>query len=276
MKNIARNIIKSFMRLGYYWLSFELTDQFLKQSCIVFSPHQDDETLGCGGTIIKKRQLSVPVKIVFMTDGGGSHQSPNLKSGELVRMREAEAIEAAQVMGVKKEDLYFLRCREKELSRYQGWLKNRIIKIIEDFQPEEIFIPYAKDSHIDHIVTRDIVLNAINELDYTPKICEYPIWYWTYWPWITPKPLAPASSGILIRWKTRLKRVLITLSDFISTRYAPRYKVKVEDILNIKWEALNKYRSQMTRLFDDPAWAVLDRKWLKNFFSKYEVFFAKQ
>lgn len=33
-----------------------LSTKELAASAIIFSPHQDDETLGCGGTIIRKRQ----------------------------------------------------------------------------------------------------------------------------------------------------------------------------------------------------------------------------
>jgi LmbE family N-acetylglucosaminyl deacetylase len=40
---------------------------------VVFSPHPDDETLGCGSTIIKKKRLGADVTIVFMTDGSKSH-----------------------------------------------------------------------------------------------------------------------------------------------------------------------------------------------------------
>jgi hypothetical protein len=36
-----------------------------RESTMIFAPHQDDETLGCGGLIALKRQLGIPVKVVF-------------------------------------------------------------------------------------------------------------------------------------------------------------------------------------------------------------------
>ncbi len=35
------------------------------KSTMIFAPHQDDETLGCGGLIALKLQLGIPVKVVF-------------------------------------------------------------------------------------------------------------------------------------------------------------------------------------------------------------------
>jgi hypothetical protein len=42
----------------------ELGENDLGRSSIIFSPHQDDETLGCGGTIIRKKRVGADVKIV--------------------------------------------------------------------------------------------------------------------------------------------------------------------------------------------------------------------
>src|SRR5687768_14178340 len=41
----------------------------LARSAVVFSPHYDDETLGVGGTVIRKRDCGAIVYLVFMTDG---------------------------------------------------------------------------------------------------------------------------------------------------------------------------------------------------------------
>ncbi len=46
---------------------------FNQQLAMVFSPHQDDETLGCGGMIARKREQGIPVVVTFLTDGRGSH-----------------------------------------------------------------------------------------------------------------------------------------------------------------------------------------------------------
>ena len=44
-------------------------DDELSRSTLVVAPHPDDDVLGCGGTIARKRSLGVDVAVVVLTDG---------------------------------------------------------------------------------------------------------------------------------------------------------------------------------------------------------------
>ena len=70
----------------------------LEQSALVFSPHPDDESLGCGGTILKKKQAGANVKIVHVSDGGAS--SALIPREELTAMRRMECMDAGRALGV--------------------------------------------------------------------------------------------------------------------------------------------------------------------------------
>lgn len=67
----------------------ELDEKDLERTATVFSPHSDDETLGCGGTIIKKKRAGAKVKIVFIPDGRKSH-SHLISEDELKCMARAD------------------------------------------------------------------------------------------------------------------------------------------------------------------------------------------
>ena len=75
----------------------EIPNSELCRSALVFSPHPDDESLACGGTIIKKKRAGATIKLVHMTDGGGSH-SHLIPAQELRTIRRAESINAARVL----------------------------------------------------------------------------------------------------------------------------------------------------------------------------------
>src|ERR1700721_4387131 len=79
-------------------------DSELGRSAVVCSPHPDDESLGCGGTILRKKQAGATVKLVHVSDGGGS--TTLIPRQELTAMRKRECVNAGRVLGI--DDIYFL------------------------------------------------------------------------------------------------------------------------------------------------------------------------
>ena len=82
----------------------ELDQNALGRSAVVFSPHFDDETLGCGGTILKKKRAGADVKIVFMTDGSKSHRHL-ISENELKAIRASEGLAASSSLGLSACDI---------------------------------------------------------------------------------------------------------------------------------------------------------------------------
>ena len=75
-----------------------LDDEQIARPVVVLAPHPDDETLGCGGLIALKRSLGAPVRVIFMTDGAGSHSGVDRPA--LTATRKEEASAACNVLGV--------------------------------------------------------------------------------------------------------------------------------------------------------------------------------
>jgi LmbE family N-acetylglucosaminyl deacetylase len=105
------------------------SDIKLSRTVIVFAPHPDDETLGCGGTIARKISEGYEVIIAIMTDGryallrvGGSC-SPT--PDELVQIRRKEAEKATKILGVPSEKLLFFDFEDRKLREHErGRSKN--------------------------------------------------------------------------------------------------------------------------------------------------------
>src|SRR5690242_15658180 len=74
---------------------------------LVISPHPDDESVGCGGTIRKRVLGGDAVHVVFLTSGeaGGHGRSAE----ETVRLREAEARDAAHILGLTSVEFWHER-----------------------------------------------------------------------------------------------------------------------------------------------------------------------
>jgi LmbE family N-acetylglucosaminyl deacetylase len=243
----------------------------LDKSAIVFSPHFDDETLGCGGIIFKKKQAGADVKIVFMTDGSKSHKHL-ISEDELRTIRQNEGVACAQVLGLKQEDVLCLKLEETKLKDLEEAAIERVRQILDEQKPEEIFIPYSREPLLwseDHLATTRIIKSALQFYTKDAIVYEYPIWFWFHWPWVELfAPKEPLRSVILkntidYRFGLRL------LQDF-------RCSVYIGDILENKRAALEQHKSQMTRLLPKSNWSTLgdvsNGDFLKCFFQEHEVF----
>src|SRR5947208_6372296 len=99
-------------------LAHELHNSDLVRPAVVFSPHPDDETLGCGGTIIRRRLLGADVSVVFMTDGSASHRRL-MPALDLTALRAREARAACRILGVNEQSISFLNFEDGQLESHR-------------------------------------------------------------------------------------------------------------------------------------------------------------
>jgi N-acetylglucosamine malate deacetylase 1 len=142
---------------------------------IVFAPHQDDETLGCGGLIALKRSLGVTVRVIFLTDGD--------IHGDTIRIRREEALNALSRLGVAATEVDFWDYPDGGLSdlspMQQVNLREQIMGVLAIVPGAEIYVPHAIDQHCDHEATYQLVTAAITQTSASYLVYQYPIWiFW--------------------------------------------------------------------------------------------------
>lgn len=243
-------------------------DGDLGRSALIVSPHQDDETLGCGGTIIRKIDAGAEITLVFMTDGRQSH-GHLIQVEELVAIRRSEALAAGRTLGLDNSRIFFLDFIDGSLISFQNEATGRISAILNEVKPEEIYLPYAKEPPPDHYATNHIVLAALETSEYRAFIYEYPVWFWHHWPWVSISRGAYQATGSVLKNTMKSQGGLRLLWDF-------NYAVFVGDVLQRKQAALEQHQSQMTQLGSDPRWLTLGDvskgEFLACFFQDYELF----
>ncbi len=132
---------------------------------LVFSPHPDDDVIGCGGTITKRVAEGKRVAVVYMTSGEGAGSAA---------VREREARKAARHLGVHK--VKFLRFPDGGLSMHRRFL-GAVLSAIEELRPSVIYSPHGDDGHSDHQVTYRLVTQALQSMPgYTPIHLKYEVW----------------------------------------------------------------------------------------------------
>jgi LmbE family N-acetylglucosaminyl deacetylase len=153
---------------------------------LVVAPHQDDETLGCGGLIALKRRRAVPVHVVFTTDGRGGE--PTTAPPEaVVAARHAEALAALTVLDVAEEHVHFLSGEDGRLRDFAGeeraTIERELDAVLDAVAPAEVFVTYQYDNHPDHRATFELVTAAVaratERQGRTIALYQYPIWgFW--------------------------------------------------------------------------------------------------
>jgi LmbE family N-acetylglucosaminyl deacetylase len=237
---------------------------------VVFAPHQDDETLGCGGTILCKRQAGVPVRIIFFTDGSTSHAA-HLPIEELSALRRAEAISAAAALGVNESDVIFLNYPDGQLHAHSSAAAEDACALIQNDRQLDLFIPSRLDAPSDHIHVWQAGLAAFHRFKSAMdlRVYEYPVWFWNHWPWVS----------FLQENRRQTKDVLVqTAKTFAGLRLLTRfgYGVDIRTVLDEKRAALEQHRSQMVRLKPTSSWMTLadvaKGDFLPRFFQNDEIF----
>lgn len=149
--------------------------------CVVIAPHQDDEALGCAGLIATRRADDLPVQVVYVTDGAGSHPGhPHLQPTDIARLRRAEAVRAMGKLQVAEDSLHFLGAPDGTLTRLDSGtfeeLAARLASILASLQPTELFIPCRNDTSSEHTGAFQLTVRALKIGGLSPRIFEYPVW----------------------------------------------------------------------------------------------------
>ncbi len=220
----------------------------LGRPAVVFAPHPDDETLGCGGTIIRKLAQGAKVEVVFLTDGTRSHDL--IPASELGRLRRAEALKACGALGLDESQVRFLGLEDGLLAEQEADAFARVSAVLKDSGTEEVFVTHRNEPSADHATTNRLVRRAVQQLGRPMAVWEYPIWYWDSWPWVR------LNEGYWRHPWAVTKAVARGLpSLLLPTRF--NCAVDVSQQLDAKRLALAQHRTQVTRFNGDPSWMTL-------------------
>ncbi len=122
---------------------------------LVVAPHADDETLGCGGTILRHVEQGDTVHWLIVT-----HIAEELGfEAERIQKREYEIERVSRQYGIEQPiNLGFPTTRLD--TQPMGALVDTIGTAFHEIDPELIYVPYRNDIHTDHAVVFDAVTSC--------------------------------------------------------------------------------------------------------------------
>jgi N-acetylglucosamine malate deacetylase 1 len=157
---------------------------------LVFAPHQDDESLGCGGLIALKQSTTAPIRVIFLPDGGFVLGQP--PRPEHSQRRQQEALQALAILGVDRDQVTFLNYPDGHLStlsitQHQELIA-QLVHVLQSYPGADVMVPHAADRHPDHEATCALVQTAIQTAIQTaaqdpaiPKNTSYQLWQYPIW-----------------------------------------------------------------------------------------------
>ena len=179
---------------------------------LIIAPHLDDEVLGCGGLIAKRVKRGDVVTVCFVIKGSSRYYSQDrLEQG----VKEAKM--AHIMLGVQRT--IFLNMTSFIDKAYPlNDITDKLSEVIRREKPEEVYIPFHNDIHIDHCNVAKAALVALR-----------------------PKP------------ECRVKRIYEyeTISETgwnfptKDNAFTPDVYEDISGFLNVKEDALRLYKSQI-------------------------------
>ncbi len=120
------------------------------KNVLFVSVHPDDETLGCGGTILKHKALGDIINWLNITDIDNNH--PLGFTSEVVRERQITIDRVKDNYGfIKSKNLKFYPILLDTVGLSS--LIKKINETINEIQPDTLYIPNRSDVHSDHRVS---------------------------------------------------------------------------------------------------------------------------
>lgn len=179
---------------------------------LVIAPHPDDETLGCGGTLLRRKaegaELGWLIVTAISVEGGWN--------AERVSQRDAEIDAVANAIGFDR--VFNLQLPTTQLDRIpMGVLVEKFGSVFRDFGPEEVLLPNRSDVHTDHRIVFDAAASCT-------KWFRYP------------------SVRRVLAYET------ISETEFgidPACGFNPNYFIDIGGLLDRKLEILNIYRSEL-------------------------------
>lgn len=130
-------------------------ESMFPETVLIIAPHPDDETLGCGGTILKLKAQGASVHWLIVTTIEGVSGFPQervpVRAQEIESVREAYGFDGVHHCSLPAAALDTLA---------KGDLIGSVGTVIKSVRPDFVYIPYRNDVHSDHAAVFDAAVSA--------------------------------------------------------------------------------------------------------------------
>ncbi len=182
---------------------------------LVVAVHPDDETLGCGGTLFKHKDVGDEIYWLIVTSANETLGY----SKDFIENRNEQIKKVASIYGFTEIIKLDIPTTKVDLQPF-GELINNFSEIIHRIQPEIIYVPYYGDAHSDHQVIFKVLTSCFKSFRY-PSIKKI----------LMMETLSETENAFPIE----------------SRIFKPNYYVNITGFINDKIKAMKIYESEIMK-----------------------------
>jgi LmbE family N-acetylglucosaminyl deacetylase len=142
------------------------------KTILLFTPHPDDDTFCCAGTLalLAKRHNNIHI-FIYTNDDKGSYD-PDMTSERLARIRSGEEEEACRLIGIPKQNIHWLQFHDGMLEYASPKdLVEEVTKIIRTYRPDIVLSPdpgseYVRWHKTDHRMAANNTIDAVRAAEW--------------------------------------------------------------------------------------------------------------
>jgi len=142
------------------------------KTILLFTPHPDDDTFCCAGTLALLAKNGNNIRIVIYTNDDKGSYDPDMTSERLARIRMHEEEEACRILGIPKENISWLQYHDGMLEYANTRdLVEQVTGIIRRVRPEVVLsadpgTEYVRWHKTDHRMAANNTIDAIRAAEW--------------------------------------------------------------------------------------------------------------
>ena len=202
------------------------------KTILLFTPHPDDDTFCCAGTLALLQRRHNNIHIVIYTNDDKGSNDLEMTSERLARIRKHEEEEACKVLGIPAANIHWLQFHDGMLEYANPRdLVEEVTKIIRTYRPDLVLTidpgsEYVRWHKTDHRMAANNTLDAI-------RAAEWHLYF----------PNQRLHDG-LQQWKVPMEAFF-----YVSPKDA-NYWVNIDEVMDLKLNAAAAHVSQFSPSID--------------------------
>lgn len=152
----------------------------MNNKVLVIAVHPDDETLGCGGTLLKHKTMGDEIHWLICTQTDPSKEFFKIRENEIEKVKEEYGFKTT----------YNLQLDSMKVDQYSmDQLISKLSKVINIIKPNIIYLPFIHDVHSDHrkifeaaysctksfrypFIKKIYMMETLSETEFSPSLKE--------------------------------------------------------------------------------------------------------